>query len=409
VPVSSASTAERASAAPESLGQAGKFALELTLKTTNQRRGVTEVSGFNLEKLVSQFQIVAEFEEGHAWTKGHINDTYIVTCRQGGTPIRYILQRINHDVFPYPELVMQNVKQTTEHLRKKISVEDSLDLTRRTMTLVPARGGAPYYRDRDGNYWRVYVFIERVTSMHVAREPSQAGQVGRAFGLFQKRLADLSPEKVQETIPDFHNGRLRYDALEKAIAEDCARRAASAQPEIDFCRQHRWSISLLIDADERGELPLRITHNDTKIDNVLFDCDNGEVVCIVDLDTVMPGLVHYDFGDMMRTLTSPADEDERDLTKVTMRMEFFEALAKGYLAEAGKFLTQAERDYLAISGKVITLILGIRFLTDHLNGDTYFRVHREGQNLDRARVQFKLVESMMEQEEAIKSVISGTA
>ena len=152
---------------------------------------------------------------------------------------------------------------------------------------------------------------------------------------------------------------------------------------------------------------MRITHNDTKIDNVLFDSDSGEVGCSVDLDTVMPGLVHYDFGDMMRTLTSPAAEDERDLVKVTMRMEYFEELAKGYLAEASEFLNQAERDHLAISGKVITLILGIRFLTDHLNGDTYFRVHREGQNLDRARVQFKLVESMMEQEEAMKSVIAA--
>ncbi len=368
---------------------------------------MTEVNGFNLEKLVSQFQIVAEFEAGHVWTKGHINDTYIITCRQGGTPIRYILQRINHHVFPYPELVMQNVKLTTEHLRKKIGTEDSHDLTRRTMTLVPTRGGAPYYRDRDGNYWRTYVFIERVTSMHVAVLPAQAGQVGRAFGMFQKRLADLSPEKVQETIPDFHNGLLRLEALEKAVAADSAGRVAGAQAAIDFCRQQRGIVSLLLDAQARGELPLRITHNDTKIDNVLFDTDSGEVVCIVDLDTVMPGLAHYDFGDMMRTLTSPTDEDECDLAKVTMRMDYFEELAKGYLAEAGEFLSQAERGHLAISGKVITLILGIRFLTDHLNGDTYFRVHREGQNLDRARVQFKLVESMLEQEEAMKSFVAA--
>ncbi|MED6315062.1 MAG: aminoglycoside phosphotransferase family protein [Verrucomicrobiota bacterium] len=367
---------------------------------------MTEVNGFDLQKLVGQFQIVAEFEEGHAWTKGHINDTYIVTCRQGGTPIRYILQRINHHVFPYPELVMQNVKQTTEHLRKKISQEDSLDLTRRTMTLVPARGGAPYYRDRDGNYWRTYVFIERVSSVHVAEESSQAGQVGRAFGLFQKRLADLSPEKVQETIPEFHNGRLRFNALEKAVNDDIEGRVAAAQSEIAFCQQHRSTVSLLLDAYQRGELPLRITHNDTKIENVLFDMESGEVVCIVDLDTVMPGLVHYDFGDMMRTLTSPAAEDECDLGKVTMRMEYFEALAEGYLAETGSFLTQSEQDHLAISGKVITLILGIRFLTDYLNGDNYFRVHRERQNLDRARVQFKLVESMMEQEEMMKSMIA---
>ena len=236
---------------------------------------------------------------------------------------------------------------------------------------------------------------------------SQAGQVGRAFGMFQKRLADLSPEKVQETIPEFHNGLLRFEALENAVAADSTGRVAGAQAAIDFCRQQRGTVSLLLDALTRGELPLRITHNDTKIDNVLFDTDSGEVVCIVDLDTVMPGLVHYDFGDMVRTLTSPASEDERDLTKVSMRLEYFEELAKGYLTEASEFLTQAERDYLAISGKVITLILGIRFLIDHLEGDIYFRVHREGQNLDRARVQFKLVESMLEQEEAMKSFIAS--
>jgi hypothetical protein len=391
----------------QALGQAGEIALELPAKKNQSRGSVTEANGFNLEKLVSQFQIVAEFEEGHEWTKGHINDTYIITCRQGGTPIRYILQRINHHVFRYPELVMQNVKLTTEHLRKKIGADDTRDLTRRTMTLVPTRGGAPYYRDRDGNYWRAYVFIERVISMHVAEQPAQAGQVGRAFGLFQKRLADLTPEKVQETIPGFHNGLLRFEAMEKAAAADTAERVAGAQAEIDFCREHRAVVSLLLDAQARGDLPLRITHNDTKIDNVLFDRDSGEVVCIVDLDTVMPGLAHHDFGDMMRTLTSPTDEDERDLAKVTMRMEYFEELAKGYLAEAGEFLSQAERDHLAISGKVITLILGIRFLTDHLNGDTYFRVHREGQNLDRARVQFKLVESMLAQEEAMKSFIAA--
>ena len=373
----------------------------------NQGRSVPEVNGFNLEQLIGQFQIVAEFEEGHAWSKGHINDTYVITCRQGGTHIRYILQRVNHHVFRYPELVMNNVKITTEHLRKKIALEDSYDLTRRTMTLIPTRGGAPYYRDSDGNYWRAYVFIERVTSTHVAGQPAQAAQVGRAFGMFQKRLADLSPEMLQETIPEFHNGLLRFKALEKAVAADSAGRVAGSQAAIDFCRQQRSTVCLLLDALTRGELPLRITHNDTKIDNVLFDTESGEVVCIVDLDTVMPGLVHYDFGDMVRTLTSPADEDERDLTKVTMRLEYFEELAKGYFAEASGFLTQAERDYLAISGKVITLILGIRFLTDHLDGDAYFRVHREGQNLDRARVQFKLVESMLEQEKSMKEVIAA--
>ena len=368
---------------------------------------MSEVNGYNLEKLIGQFQIVAEFVDGHAWTKGHINDTYIINCRQGGSPIRYILQRINHHVFKQPAVVMQNVKETTQHLRKKIAAENSADLTRRTMTLVPTRGGASYYIDNAGNCWRAYVFIERVKSSHTAEKPAQAEQVGRAFGLFQKRLADLPTERIQETIPQFHNGVLRFDTLDKAISEDQQGRVAATQSEIDFCRENRGIVQIFPDAQAKGELPQRITHNDTKIDNVLLDEDSGEVMCIVDLDTVMPGLVHYDFGDMVRTLTSPADEDERDLEKVTMRMDFFEALAKGYLSEANEFLNQAEKDYLAVAGKVITFQLGVRFLTDHLNGDTYFRVHQEGQNLDRARVQFKLVERMIENEAAMKSFIAA--
>ena len=229
--------------------------------------------------------------------------------------------------------------------------------------------------------------------------------MGKAFGLFQKRLADLPTERVQETIPQFHNGLLRFEALEKAIAEDKQKRASATLPEIEFCRANREIVHIFADAKAKGELPQRITHNDTKIDNVLLDQDSGEVMCIVDLDTVMPGLIHYDFGDMVRTLTSPADEDERDLEKVTMRMDFFDALAKGYLSEANEFLSAAEKGYLAQAGKVITFQLGVRFLTDHLNGDTYFRVHREGQNLDRARVQFRLVERMQENEEAMKATI----
>ena len=368
---------------------------------------MSEVNRYNLDKLVSQFQIVAEFEDGYAWTKGHINDTYIINCRQGGSPIRYILQRINHHVFQQPAVVMQNVKEATRHLRKKIANESLADLTRRTMTLVPTRGGASYYMDSAGNYWRAYVFIERVKSSHVAKEPAQAEQVGRAFGLFQKRLADLPTERIQETIPQFHNGILRFEALEKAISEDRKKRVSATQAEIYFCRAHRDIVQIFADAQAKGELPQRITHNDTKIDNVLLDQDTGEVMCIVDLDTVMPGLIHYDFGDMVRTLTSPADEDERDLEKVTMRMDFFEALARGYISEANDFLSDVEKNYLAQAGKVITFQLGVRFLTDHLNGDTYFRVHREGQNLDRARVQFKLVEQMLENEEAMKSFIAS--
>jgi aminoglycoside phosphotransferase (APT) family kinase protein len=268
--------------------------------------------------------------------------------------------------------------------------------------VIPTRDGQSFCRDGDGEYWRTFVFVEKVQTYEAVQSPRQAYEAGRAFGNFQSLLVDLPGGRLVETIPDFHNTRKRFAALKKAVAEDHCNRARMAVPEIEFAiKQEPW-VDVLLKAQTRGEIPERITHNDTKFNNVMLDVETGQEMCVVDLDTVMPGLVLYDFGDMVRTTTSPTLEDEQDLSKVHVHMPMFEALTRGYLSAAGEFLTKAERSYLSFAGKLITFTIGIRFLTDFLLGDIYFRVHRPGHNLDRCRTQFKLVESIARQQKAMQ-------
>jgi Ser/Thr protein kinase RdoA (MazF antagonist) len=248
-----------------------------------------------------------------------------------------------------------------------------------------------------GNFWRAFHFIEGTRTVDVVESPAQAFQVAQAFGRFQKLLADLPAPRLHDTIPDFHHTPKRFAALEKAIAADAFNRSASAKAEIDFALRHQAICSALLAA----QLPERVTHNDTKLNNVLLDAATGEGLCVIDLDTVMPGLALYDFGDLVRSAANPAREDEHDLAKVEMEFPLFEALLRGYLSGAGNFLTTAEKSLLPIAGQVIAFELGLRFLTDFLEGDAYFKTHRAGQNLDRCRVQFKLVESMRRQEAAM--------
>jgi hypothetical protein len=334
---------------------------------------------------------------------GHINDTFLVTCQAPGAPVRYILQHINRHVFHDPVAVMRNIERVTAHLAAQAAGEP--DGALRALRLVPARDGRNWHVNAQGETWRAYHFIENARTYETATSADQAFQAARAFGSFQQQLASLPPPRLHETIPDFHNTPKRYAALEQAIAADAAGRAALAKPEIDFARARQATTGNLLNAG----LPERITHNDTKFNNVLLDDKTGEAVCVIDLDTVMPGLALYDFGDMVRTTTSPAKEDEQDLSRVTMQFPMFEALVRGYLETAGAFLTLAERKLLAFSGKLITFEIGIRFLTDYLSGDTYFKVHREGHNLDRCRTQFKLVESIERQEEEMNRLVESIA
>jgi aminoglycoside phosphotransferase (APT) family kinase protein len=282
---------------------------------------------------------------------------------------------------------------------------DLPDPDRRTLTLVPTHDGALYYRDGDGNFWRGYLFIEGAQSYDMVSSPAQAYEAGKAFGQFQRLLADLPSPRLIETIPDFHHTAKRFAALEKAIEADVANRARLAKPEIEFALHQKPMVDVLLDLQQRGDLVEQITHNDTKLNNVLLDNDTGQAICVIDLDTVMPGLTLYDFGDMVRTATCQAAEDERDISKVKMETPIFKALVQGYLEAAGDFLSQTEKDYLVFSGKLITFEMGIRFLADYLSGDTYYKIHRDGHNLDRCRTQFELIRSIEAQEDEMNRIV----
>jgi hypothetical protein len=346
-----------------------------------------------------QFQICGEFFSAEPYGSGHINDTYCVIFDHAGARTRYILQRINHNIFKRPAWLMENIQRVTAHLAVKAAGQP--DVSRRVLTLIPTREGVSYHQDEQGNYWRAYLFIEKARSYDAVENPRQAFEAAKAYGQFQKLLADLPAPRLHDTIPDFHHTPKRFAALLNAIESDTFNRASEAKCEIDFALKHASITGALILAG----LPERVTHNDTKFNNVMLDDETGEGICVVDLDTLMPGLALYDFGDMVRTTTSPTREDERDLTQVGMQFPMFEALARGYLATAGGFLTAAEKKMLAFSGKLITFEIGIRFLTDFLSGDTYFKVHRNGHNLDRCRTQFKLVDSIKQQEEKMNELV----
>lgn len=306
---------------------------------------------------------------------------------------------MNGHVFRNPIALMENIQRVTAHLAHQLNGQSDCD--RRVLTLIPAHDGRAWYADPTQSYWRVYRFIERSASYDAVQSPQQAFQAAQAFGRFQQMLASLPAPRLHETIPDFHNTPKRFAALEAAIADDVAHRAASARREIDFALAHRDIVAVLVEAN----LPERVTHNDTKFNNVLLDDVTGEGICVIDLDTVMPGLAAYDFGDMVRTTTSSTPEDEQDLSKVSMEFPLYDALVRGYLESAGDFLTGPEKQHLAFSGKLITFEIGIRFLTDYLAGDTYFKIHRDGHNLDRCRTQFKLVESIESQEEKMHRLV----
>lgn len=358
-----------------------------------------------LQDISRQFQIYGQILHAETCKIGHINETYSATYNQGGAKVRYIHQKLNTSVFKNPEAVMKNVMRVTTHVRQKLEEKNSPDLTRRALIVVPTRNGDAFYRNGEGECWRTFLFIEGTQSFEAVQSTSQAFQAGRAFGEFQSLLVDLPGGRLEETIPDFHNTRKRFAAFQKALAADHFNRAQKAGPEIAYALKNEALSDLVLKAMSKGKIPERITHNDTKFNNVMLDVASGEAMCVVDLDTVMPGSVLYDFGDMVRTTTSPTLEDEQDLSKVKIQMPMFKKLTEGYWSGAGEFLTKTEKSLLALSGKLITFELGLRFLTDYLGGDTYFRIHRPDHNLDRTRTQFKLVDSIAQQEEAMRTFV----
>ena len=358
-------------------------------------------------KAVSRmFDIYGDFVGAVPYGTGHINDTYQAAYNQSGTLVHYTFQRINSNVFKNPPALMENISRVTTHIYRKIK-DQKQEASRRTLRLVKAFDGKSYVIDADGNYWRAYLFVEKARTYDVLETIDQAFQAARSFAEFQMDLVDLPGERLNETIPDFHNTPKRIANLEAAIKADKMGRVKEVSREIDFVMKRKEEAGLLIDLQNKGEIPERITHNDTKLNNVLIDDATGEGVCVIDLDTVMPGLAHYDFGDMVRTGTSPAMEDEKDLSKVCMRFEMFEALLRGYVSNAGKFLNPVELNLLPFSGKLITLEIGTRFLTDYLEGDVYFKIHRPEHNLDRCRTQFKLVESIENQMDRMMALLNS--
>jgi hypothetical protein len=347
-----------------------------------------------LLQAAGSFAFKGRFLDALPYGSGHINDTYAARFEQkDGSIKRYILQRINTNVFKKPVELMKNIAGVTNHIRKVVEQRGG-DPLRETLNIVPAIDGGNLYRDADGGYWRAYLFIEDTVTYDKVESEKDLYSSARAFGKFQQLLADFPAETLFETIPNFHNTVDRMTKFREALDKDALGRAKDVQKEIQFVLDHEEDTHRLIDLQQAGKLPLRVTHNDTKLNNVLIDNETGEGICVIDLDTVMPGLSMYDYGDSIRFGATYAAEDEPDLSKVKFDLGLYEAYTKGYLEIAGNVLTACETENLPMGAKLMTLECGIRFLTDYLSGDTYFKIHREGHNVDRCRTQFKLVSDM---------------
>ncbi|MDD4539163.1 MAG: phosphotransferase [Lentisphaeria bacterium] len=352
-----------------------------------------------------QFALYGDILDAEPYGNGHINDTYLLRCRQAGTVVRYILQRLNTAIFREPEKLMGNVSRVLAHCSARLAGQ--ADASRRALTLVPAHDGRPFWRDAEGGCWRCYLFIEGAKSYDILETPAQAFAAAEAFGGFLALLADIGGERLQETIPHFHDTPSRLAAFDAALAADSRNRAALAKNEIAFVAATRHIAPRLLDLQAAGAIPERITHNDTKLNNVMLDDVSGAGICVIDLDTVMPGQSLFDFGDLVRTSVSPAAEDERDLRKVQLRQDVFAALVRGYLKGCDGCLTKTEVELLPFAGQLITFEIGLRFLTDFLQGDVYFKTHRDGHNLDRCRTQFRLVQLLREHEGALQKVVAA--
>ena len=356
---------------------------------------------FDFAKIAANFRLRGNFVSAERFGTGHINDTF----KMQTTEEKYILQRINTSIFREPEKLMDNFVRVCEHISGKIAAEKAVDASvdRKCLQVIYSLQDTPFFKEDDGNFWRCYIYVDDARTYDVLENSSQAFAAAQAFGAFQNDLADM-PGRLHETIANFHHTPSRLAALEEAIKADICGRKKDVAREIDFIMARKEEYSLLISEKDAGNIFERTTHNDTKLNNVLISDQSGRGICVIDLDTVMPGLPHYDFGDMVRTGTSPALEDEVDLSKVYMRFEMFEALLRGFLSTAGNFLNAREKELLPFSGKLITLEIGIRFLTDYLSGDVYFKIHREKHNLDRCRTQIKLAQSIEEQFDAMRKL-----
>ena len=356
------------------------------------------------KQIVSYFNVVGDVVSSFKYGNGHIHQTYVVTTMTNLTSKRYILQRVNDFVFKNVEGLMENIALVTSYNLKKVQ-EEGGNVEKECLRLVPTKDGK-YFIKTDLGYYRMFYFIEGATTYQVVEKPEDFYESAVAFGKFQKRLDGFDASKLFEVIPAFHNTRKRYNDLMTTIAQNKSGRADKVKDEIAFAKSHESICDTIVDMLAGGTIPTRVTHNDTKLNNVMIDDITGKAAAVIDLDTLMPGSMLYDFGDSIRFGCNPCSEDEKDLTKVVFDINLFKVYAEGFLSVVKETITQKEREYLALSAILMTLECGMRFLADYIDGDIYFHSSYAEQNLDRARTQFKLVSDMENRIDEMNDIIS---
>jgi len=359
--------------------------------------------GYNLKKIFEYFAADGTFLRGEPYGSGHIHDTFRIETAEPEKD-DYILQRLNNKIFKNIPELQHNIERVTVHLRNKLKKIPGSDIKRECLRLIPSRDGKTWIIDNEGNWWRMYIFIANHHSYNVVDSQDKAFEGGKAIGRFQAMLSDMPGGPLFDTIPWFHNIEKRLQAFNSKIKENPAGRVETVVDEIYQILNRAEEMKIILKLGKEGKIPLRITHNDTKFNNILLD-ENDKALCVIDLDTVMPGYIHYDFGDAIRTAANTAPEDEDDLSKIEMDINLFKAYSEGYLSETVETLNDVEKQFLAFAPSLITYTIAVRFLTDFIDGDNYFKIHHELHNLQRARAQLRLVMSMEEQYEEMRSII----
>lgn len=359
--------------------------------------------GFAFNKIFDLFNADGSFMKAEPYGNGHIHDTFRIETAEEDKD-NYLLQRINNKIFKNIPELQHNIERVTFHLKRKLNNIPGTNIKRECLSLIPSHDGNTWIIDNDGNYWRMYIFISDHRSYDIVDSSDKAFEGGKAIGRFQAMLSDMPGEPLFETIPAFHNIEKRLNTLKLKIDQDPVRRVCCVRKEIDQVFQRSEKMNVILKLGKEEKIPLRITHNDTKFNNILLD-KNNKALCVIDLDTVMPGYVHYDFGDAIRTAANTAAEDEKDLSLIHLNIDLFKSYSEGYFSETYNILNYIEKEYLAFAPLLITYTIAVRFLSDYIDGDTYFKIHHEDHNLQRARAQLRLLMSMEEQYNSMKKVI----